>query len=257
MTLSLNGANALVSGSGSGIGRGIALELARAGAVVAIADMDLSKADAVAQELSTVGGKAISVHLDVTRETSVHRCVEDVIRRLDHVDILVNNAGIFQRCLGLEIEEEDFSRCLDVNLTGIWRLTKQLVPHFRSQGAGKVVNISSTGGRRGIDFAPAYCASKAGVISLTQSLASALGSDGINVNAICPGSISTAMRDEIVALGASVSKASAGGAGGAAYALPGTLTVEDIGRAVVFFCSDYARNITGQALNVDRGFHMN
>jgi NAD(P)-dependent dehydrogenase (short-subunit alcohol dehydrogenase family) len=253
MNLSLNGATAVVTGAGGGIGRAIAIELARVGACVAIADMDTAKGTAVSQEIISNGGNAICVYLDVTNNASVLSCVDETIAKLTHVDILVNNAGIFQRRLGLDLEDADFSNCLDVNLTGIWRMTRALVPHLRSRGSGRIINISSTGGRRGIDFAPAYCASKAGVISLTQSLASALGGDGITVNAICPGAISTALREEIIAMGANISALSSGGS---AYAIKAPLTAEDIGRAAVFFASDYARMITGQALNVDRGFHM-
>jgi NAD(P)-dependent dehydrogenase (short-subunit alcohol dehydrogenase family) len=253
--MSLEGATAIVTGGASGIGHGIAIELANAGAAVAIADLDLAKAKLAAQELNSRHAHAIAVHLDVAKQDSVETCVAEVLRQLSHVDILVNNAGIFQRRLGLELEDDDFSACLDVNLIGIWRMTKALVPNFKARGAGKVVNISSTGGRRGFDFAPAYCAAKAGVISLTQSLALALGPDKVNVNAVCPGSIATSMRDQIRALGANVASESAGS--GPAYALAGTLTASDIGRAVVFLASDFARNITGQSLNVDRGYVMN
>jgi len=254
MSMSLDGATAIVTGGGSGIGHGIAIELARAGATVAIADLDLPKAELVAHEINTQQAGAIAVHLDVAKRDSVMTCVDEVLRRFSRVDILVNNAGIFQRRLGLDLEDEDFSACLEVNLIGIWRMTKALVPNFKARGAGKVVNISSTGGRRGIDFAPAYCAAKAGVISLTQSLAMALGPDRVNVNAVCPGSIATPMRDQIKALGATIAS---GSGGGPTYALPGTLTASDIGRAVVFLSSDFARNITGQSLNVDRGYLMN
>jgi ketoreductase len=130
-----------------------------------------------------------------------------------------------------------------------------VLPHFKRRGSGKIVNVASTGGRRGVDFAPAYCASKAGVISLTQSLAAALGKYGINVNAVCPGAIETEMREEIRRLGANLSFGSTSGS--AVYSLPDPLTVEDIGFAVKFLASDYARGITGQSLNVDRGFHAN
>jgi NAD(P)-dependent dehydrogenase (short-subunit alcohol dehydrogenase family) len=255
MGMTLNGATAIVTGGATGIGYGIAVALARAGVIVAIADLDLSKAEVAASAIKSEGGEAIAIQLDVTQKVSVYSCIEQAIGSLSHVDILVNNAGVFQRRLGFELDDEDFNRCIDVNLTGIWRMTQALVPHLKSRGRGKIINISSTGGRRGIDFASAYCAAKAGVISLTQSLASALGGDGINVNAVCPGAVSTAMREEIRTLGAKVTADSAGG--GPSYALRGPLTAEDIGHAVVFFASDQARNITGQALNVDCGFLMN
>ena len=201
MKISLAGRVAIVTGGASGIGRGIAVELLRAGATIVIADMDISKGEALARDMSPRGEGAMAVHLDVTSNDSVRRCIEEVVERTSQIDILVNNAGVFQSDLGLGLDGDGFNRCLDVNLTGIWRVTREVVPHLRLRGGGRVINIASTGGRRGIGFAPAYCASKAGVINLTQSLASALGADGINVNAVCPGAISTAMREGIVALG--------------------------------------------------------
>ena len=243
----------MVTGGTRGIGRGIAHELARAGSRVAITGRDLSSARAVAEEVNTQGGDAIGLAVDVTQDSSVRDCVSEAVRIFSGVDILINNAGVFQRRLGLDLSSDDFNACLDVNLTGMWRMTQALVPYFRRQGGGRVVNVASTGARRGVDFAPAYCASKAGVISLTQSLASALGPYNINVNAVCPGAIETALREEIRQLGANLATLAGGGA---AYALSNTLSVVDVGHAVVFLASDYSRSITGQALNVDRGFMM-
>jgi len=245
----------LVTGGGKGIGRGIALEIARAGSKVAVASRVLVSVRAAADVIGSLGGEALAVHLDVTDDGSVSKCVAEVAGAFGRVDILVNNAGVFQRDIGLNVGDEDFNRCLDVNLTGMWRMVQALVPQFKKQGYGKIVNISSTGGRRGMGLAPAYCASKAGVISLTQSLASVLGIDKINVNAVCPGAIETALRQHLRELCAGLGTGSALDA--AAYALADPLTVADIGHAVVFLASDYAKSITGQTLNVDRGFNVN
>lgn len=255
MKRDLNQKMALVTGGAQGIGPGIAFELARAGATVVIADLDRQKGQAAVDEIQAMGREAIALQLDVMDSESVKRCVEEAIKGFSRVDILVNNAGAFQTRLGLELGEDDFNRCLDTNVTGMWRMVRAMVPHFRAQGAGKIVNIASVGGRRGVDFAPAYCASKAAVINLTQSLAAALGADNINVNTVCPGSISTAMQDEIKPLRARLG--TEGNRELPALPLAGPLTVEDIGHAVVFFASDYAKNITGQALNVDCGYLMN
>lgn len=253
----LAGRVALVTGGALGIGFGIARELAEAGSRVIIADRNLEKASAAAAHINRKERAieaAIALRLDVSDKQSIKQCTERAIGYFSHIDILVNNAGIFQNRLGLELEDEEFNRCLDVNLTGIWRMVQALVPLFRTQGGGSIINIASVGGRKGVDFASAYCASKAGVISLTQSLAATLGPDKINVNTICPGSISTAMQDEIKALrnqGVSNNRTPP------VLPLAGPLTVEDIGYAVVFLASRYAKNITGQALNVDCGYMMN
>jgi NAD(P)-dependent dehydrogenase (short-subunit alcohol dehydrogenase family) len=213
-----------------------------------------SKADVADPLYSPVQDDSILKHfppaLDVGSVESIECCVAVAIERFRRIDILVNNAGIFQSRLGLDLRDDEFSHCMDINVTGMWRMVRALVPHFRAQGGGRIINIASVGGRRGVGFAPAYCASKAAVINLTQSLALALGADNINVNTVCPGAVATAMQDEIKA---ALTAQSGTSCGKLEVPLAGALTATDIGHAVAFFASDYARNITGQALNVDRG----
>jgi meso-butanediol dehydrogenase / (S,S)-butanediol dehydrogenase / diacetyl reductase len=248
----LNGRTAVVTGGAQGIGRGIALELASAGATVIVADLDQQRSRAVVHEIESSGRHALALSLNVASNESVQRCVANALEYFPRIGILVNNAGIFQSRLGLAVDDEEFNRCLDINLTGAWRMSRALVPHFRAHRSGKIVNIASVGGRRGVDFAPAYCASKAAMINLTQSLAAALGPDNINVNAICPGAVGTAMQDQIKALRRAPGNEAAVTI--PSRALANVLTAADIGRAVAFFASDYASAITGQALNVDCGF---
>lgn len=243
---------ALVTGGARGIGRGICLQLARAGAAVVTGDIDLAESQRVADEIQALGRPARAVALDVSDQSSVNDCIAQVLRHFARLDILVNNAGVFQRQLGLEQEEGDFTRCLDINLLGIWRTVRAVAPHFKARQAGKIVNIASVGGRQGVDFAPGYCASKAAVINLTQSLAAALGGDNINVNTVCPGSISTAMQDQIRTLNEATGREHSL----ERRPLARALTAGDIGYAVVFFASDASCNITGQALNVDCGSVM-
>lgn len=257
VALDLQHSVALITGGGRGIGRAIALSLARAGAMVIIADLSEQQSTLVADEVHAEGHAAVAAQLDVTDKESVRLCVDSAIRKLGHIDILVNNAGVFQRRLGLELQDEDFNRCLDVNLTGIWRLSQQLTPHFKNRGGGKIINIASISGRRGLDWASAYSASKAAVINLTQSLATALGPHGVNVNAICPGGVATAMQEDIKSLVINSEFESRLRDPPPRIPLTGPLTAEDIGHAVVFFASGYARSITGQALNVDGGEVMN
>ena len=244
----LQGQNALVTGAAQGIGRGIALELARAGCRVVIADRDLARAQAAAQEMQAAGHEVIALLVDVTDETSIGQCVQAAITRFGRIDILVNNAGIHREKVGEASTVEQFNECLDVNLLGVWRMTQALVPHFKAHGTGRIVNVASINGRKPWADTPGYSASKAGVINLTQSLAMQLGAANINVNAVCPGGVMTAMADAFTHDRAVMEREII-----QSRILKRPLLPEDIGHAVVFFASPQARNITGQALNVDGG----
>lgn len=260
----LEGRVALVTGGGRGIGRGIVLALAREGADVAIADLDLESAEATAKEVETLGRRSLVAPADVTDADSVRAAVGQTLRELGGVDALVNNAGVAPDRLGLEATEADFDRCYAVNLKGIWHVTTALLPHFRERGGGRVVNIASIAGRKGVDVLAPYAASKAAAISLTQSLAAALGRENVNVNAVCPGLLWTPMWEKLESMFRRddapevVSERAAFDAYIQANCPLGReQTPEDIGAAVAFLVSDDARNITGQALNVDGGISMN
>jgi NAD(P)-dependent dehydrogenase (short-subunit alcohol dehydrogenase family) len=245
---SLDGQTALVTGGAQGIGLGIALELARAGCRVVIADRNLERAQLVAEELKNAGHEVVALPVDVTNAKTIDNCIQAAIDRCGHIDILVNNAGIHCEKIGEPSTVEQFTRCLDVNLLGVWRTTQALLPHFKFRGAGKIVNIASINGRKPWVDTPGYSASKAGVINLTQALAMKLAADNINVNAVCPGGVMTDMADAVTsdrrALEAEIIQS---------RLLKRPLLPEDIGHAVVFLVSPQARNITGQAINVDGG----
>jgi meso-butanediol dehydrogenase/(S,S)-butanediol dehydrogenase/diacetyl reductase len=255
---------AIVTGGGRGIGRGIGLALAQAGADVAIADVDLENAERTAKDVTAMGRQAIVTRMDVGDAQSAQSGVDDALTRFGKIDILVNNAGVVQDHVGGAVTGDDFDRCYQVNLKGIWNVTAALVPHFRERGAGKIVNIASIAGRRGDNGLAPYSASKAGAISLTQSFADALGPDNINVNAVCPGLLWTPMWEKLEGM---FRGTTAPDVVGERAAFDGYLqtncplrreqTPEDIGHAVVFLVSEQARNITGQALNVDGGIEMN
>jgi NAD(P)-dependent dehydrogenase (short-subunit alcohol dehydrogenase family) len=175
----------------------------------------------------------------------------------------VNNAGVVQDHLGREVTGEDFDRCYQVNLRGIWNVSSAVVPHFRERGGGKIVNIASIAGRRGNSGLAPYSASKAAAISLTQSMAFSLGPHGINVNAVCPGLLWTPMWEKLEGMFRRTADPTAVGERATfdAYIqancpLRREQTPEDIGHAVVFLVSEQARNITGQTLNVDGGMQM-
>lgn len=262
----LQGKVALVTGGGQGIGRGIVLELAAAGADVVITHLptpaDRERAQTMAGEVVEMGRRAFPVPMDIAERASVGDGLREVFVRAGKLDILVNNAGVMQRESGLETSAAEFDRCYSVNLRGIWHLAQELVPRFKSQRSGKVINISSTAGRRGTSELPAYCASKAAVINLTQSLALALAPHDVNVNAVCPGIVWTPMSEQYAgvmehrAAGDPVDMPQFLEPIRRTIPLQRVLTAQDIGHAVVFLASDRARNITGQTLNVDGGFVM-
>jgi meso-butanediol dehydrogenase/(S,S)-butanediol dehydrogenase/diacetyl reductase len=254
---------AVVTGGGRGIGRGIVLGLAAAGADIVIADIDLDSAEQTAKEVSSLGRRVLVLRVDVTDTRSVEAAVDRAIGELGKVDILVNNAGVVSDAVGAGVTGEDFDRCYQVNLKGIWNMSSALTPHFRARRDGKIVNIASIAGRHGNAMLAPYCASKAGAISLTQSLAASLGPDNINVNAVCPGLLWTDMWRKLEGLARSDSSPEVVDERAIfdAYLqsncpLRREQTPEDIAHAVVFLVSDGASNITGQALNVDGGIEM-
>ena len=258
----LDNKTAVVTGAGQGIGRAIALELARAGADVVVTDIDTQKAEAVTAEISALGRQSMALHLDVTCADSATHCIEKILTVFPRIDCLINNAGYAQKSLFLETSNEDFERCNSVNLNSIWRLSKMFASHFKVNEGGKIVNIASIAGRRGLDALPAYSASKAAVISLTQSLATLLGPDNINVNAVCPGSIWTKLFKDFLEKASEPSDRGPFAVteesflAGTGMPLGRQITPEDIGHAVVFLVADQAKNITGQSLNVDGGLTM-
>ncbi|MCX6028374.1 MAG: glucose 1-dehydrogenase [Chloroflexi bacterium] len=285
---------AIVTGSGQGIGRGIAQRLAREGAHVVIAEYSAENATAAAQEIEAAGGRALAYRIDISDVTAVQKMVDDVVVQLGHIDILVNNAGVVQTKPMLDLTEADWDRVLDVNLRGTFFLVQAVarqmikqVPEALRQAAsnpadisstkkqeataesavakplaasyGKIVSLSSVAGRRGRPWQTHYAASKAGIISLTQSTALALAPYRINANAVCPGIVPTPMWQQIDKEKGQLFGAKPGEAMASfiqTVPLKRAATAEDVAGAVAFFCSPDSDYITGQALNVDGGFEM-
>lgn len=248
----LNGKTALVTGAAQGIGRGIALSLAEAGANIVIADLNLSKAQKVAEEIKLFNVNAIALVLDVTDQTSVEQALTAALATFSPLDILVNNAGVHCERIGKPTTIDQFNVCLDINLQGLWRMTQAVVPHFKQQKSGKIINIASINGRKPWAATPAYSASKAAAINLTQSLATNLGKDNINVNAVCPGGVMTAMADMLDKPESEVIEGMI-----KSRFLKRLLEPADIGHAVTFLASAMADKITGQSINVDGGAVLN
>ena len=254
---------ALVTGGARGLGRGIVLALAQNGADLAVADLNTPKE--VVAEAESLGRRSFATAVDVTDQASVDRMVHDVTEHFGRIDILVNNAGILA-APGMEdrerYSEQDWDMVYAVNVKGMARVTDAVSPHMKERQYGKVVNISSTGGRRPDlpEYMP-YCASKAGVISLTQAASQELAPFSVNVNAICPGLIWTPMWERIGKRMVISSQNTEGLSPREHFdlAVKDTTplgreqTPEDIGNLAAFLASDAARNITGQSINVDGG----
>ncbi len=265
--MDVTGKVAVVTGGGRGIGRGICLALARNGADVVVADIILENAQGVAGEVSALGRRSLALALDVTSQESVDAMAAAAIEAMHSVDIIVNNAGVVGAS-GWEQrdtpDETDWDFIFDVNVKGIARVTDALVPHMRERRYGKVVNIASIAGRQGNPRNPPYNVSKAGVISLTQSQAFMLAPHNINVNAICPGLLWTPMWERITARAAMTPNPEGKTQRElfddnvqAQTPLGRAQTPDDIGNLAAFLSSDYAQNITGQAINVSGGLFMN
>ena len=259
---------ALVTGGGRGIGRAIALVLARNGADVVVADLILENAQGVADEVVALERQSLASFVDVTDGESVDAMVREAVDRFGRIDILVNNAGVmgapdWER--RQTSEQEDWDATFGVNVRGVARVTDAVAPHMKERRYGKIVNIASIAGRMGGGGYHPYHVSKAGVISLTQGTAVDLAPYDINVNAVCPGLLWTPMWEKI-AVRRSQSPGKVEGLSPRDVfqqsiqdrsTLKRDVDPEDVGHAVAFLASDKARNITGQALNVDAGIRMN
>ena len=192
--MDVTGKVAIVTGGGRGIGRGIALALARNGADVVVAEIIDENGRKTAGEVEGLGRRSRAIAVDVTDQDSVDGLVGEALAHFGHIDILVNNAGIIG-APGWEqrdrTNEDDWDLVYEVNVKGVARVTDAVAPHMKERQYGKIVNIASVAARRGGKDMPQYYASKAAVVSLTQSLATRLAPYAINVNAICPGPILT------------------------------------------------------------------
>jgi len=268
MGTGLEGQVAIVTGGGQGIGRGICLCLAEDGADVVVVDIEPERAEKTAAEVVAVGRKAMAIRTDVTKPLEVEAMVKAVLDRFGHIDILVNNAGVggAQDWQGISAPRlADWDACYEVNLKAVVICSEAVAPHMMERRSGKIVNISSIAGRRGGAGIPQYSASKAACISYTQSLAVMMAPYEVRVNAICPGIIWTPLWAQLAERIKSANPALANVEGQdvmlrsveASMPLKRPQTPEDIGYAVCFFVSDRAKNITGQALNVDGGSAMN
>ncbi|MCK7469916.1 MAG: SDR family oxidoreductase [Desulfomicrobium escambiense] len=230
--MDVKGEVAVVTGAGRGIGRAIALRLAAAGARVALGARTEDQVRAVAAEIERAGGQAVPLPLDVADAASVARFADAVRAAYGEPLALVNNAGLVRRGRLDEAPSGDWDEVVGVNLTGTARVTRAFLGAMRARRRGRIVNVASISGREGTALLAAYCAAKHGVIGLTRALAEEVRGDGLQVNAVCPGSVDTAMLRQ-----------------GLPDAQP-AMTPADVADVVLFLLTTAPAALTGACLDV-------
>jgi len=264
---------AIVTGGGGGLGEGISLCLAREGADVVVSDLKLETAEKIAAQVREKGVKAIAIQTDVRFTDQCQDMIDTTLREMGGLDILVCNAGVGgyspdrdpSKPLNIEnISDEEWDMVIDVNLKGVFLCNRAVIPHFKKQRSGKIINIASIGGRMPLDFLAHYDTSKAGVIALTQAIAMHMARYNVNVNSICPGLIKTELGAN---MGHMLSASHPVFRGMDPETVFETLvknsvrkrtpqTPEDIGNAVVFLASEEGKEIVGQGINVCGGMYF-
>lgn len=238
-----------VTGAASGIGRATALAFAREGAAVVAADLSEQANTETVRLIEDLGGRALGLRCDVTSSDDVQVAVERTVQEFDRLDLAFNNAGIEQPIKATaELTEEEWSRSLAVNLTGVFTCMKHQIPVMLELGGGAIVNTSSGAGVRGFAGQAAYSAAKHGVIGLTKAAALDYTQSNIRINAVCPGIVGTEMMERFT--------------GGTAEGEARVIAQEPVGRmgrpeeiaaAVVWLCSERASFLVGHAMVVDGG----
>ena len=248
----LTGKTALITGAARGIGAAMAKGLAEAGADIIIADLP-SQTDDIAKTVAVIGAtgrKAHVVHINVTDKASVEAAIAQATDAAGQIDILVNNAGILNASRLEDLDEASWDAHFDVNAKGVLLVTNAVLPQMRARKAGRIINIASLAARQGIPTEGHYAATKATVVTLTRVYAQEVGTDGITVNALCPGIILTEMAMNKLGGQAEIDQWSG------ATSLKRLGDPSDVAGPAVFLASDLSDYVTGQALNVCGGLYF-
>lgn len=253
----LAGKTALITGAARGIGKAFAEAYAREGATVAIADIDITRARETA---AAIGDQAIAVEMDVTDQASIDAAVAETVRRLGRIDILINNAAVFTAAPIVEITREDFERAFSINVAGTLFTLQAVARHMIERGGGgRIINMASQAGRRGEPLVAVYCATKAAIISLTQSAGLNLIGHGIHVNAIAPGVVDGEHWDGVDAFFAKYEHKAPGQKKkevGEAVPYGRMGRAEDLTGMAIFLASQDSEYVVAQCYNVDGGQWM-
>lgn len=241
---------AVVTGAGSGMGEATSLRFARDGMAVGVMDINGDAAESVSRRIREAGGRAVALQADVASRSQVEAALTRVRSDLGPVSVLVNNAAIAEFCAFRDITEESWDKMLDVNLKGIYFVTRAVLPDMEAAGWGRIINISAYGAQMSTPNMGHYYASKGGVISLTRCLAAELGVNGITVNSVSPGFIDTPMARRAIEEGKfPVDPEVIYGA----YPIPRMGRPEEIAATCAFLASDDAGYITAQLIGVNGG----
>ena len=249
----LMGRVAIVTGAASGIGRGIAQRFANEGASVVVTDLEASACARVAEQ---IGKSGMARPTDVTSSPEVRSLIQDVIDKFGRLDILVNNAGRTYQSTVAEMPEEEWDAVINVNLRGSFLCAKHAAPYLMKSSFGRIINIVTTQG--GVPYASAYCASKMGLMALTQSLMYELAPYNVTVNAVCPGTVRTPLSAKAIEMKAQLSGVLPSDVWNQveqAIPLRRFCTPEDVGNVVAFLASDEAAFVTGALYPVTGGFY--
>jgi len=248
----LDGKVAVITGGASGIGKASAVLFAKEGAKVVVADIALDKGEETAEQIKKEGGDAVSMQVDVTRVGDTQTMIKETVKAFGKIDILFNNVGAPGAFLLEDVDENQWQRCLDLNVKGGWFATKYAVPEMRKAGGGSILFTASTAGIHGVAAAPLYASAKGAVIQMCRSFALLLAKDNIRVNAVCPSITDTPLAPAFVSVPgydpqALLKKAAEKGA------IKRMAKPEEIARAALFLVSDEASFVTGVAFPVDGG----
>ena len=247
----LTGKVAVVTGGNGGIGLGMARGLARAGASIAVVGRDAGKSARAVSEIEAIGVAAVAIEADLTQSEDHSRMAETAAERLGAIDVLVNNAGTNIRKRPEDLDESEWRTVMDTNLTSAFLASKACYPYMKRAGAGKILNNGSMFSVFGAPWAPAYAASKGGMVQLTRVLATAWADDRIQVNCFLPGWIDTALtrraRQEVEGLHDRVAARTPAGRWG---------RIEDFEGIAVFLASRASDFVTGTAIPVDGGYSV-